>query len=50
VSVTGSDSLWLRLIDVGAALAARGYASPATSCWMSWTGLPVERANLAAQC
>jgi predicted acetyltransferase len=28
LKVTSSDSLWLRLIDVGAALAARGYASP----------------------
>jgi len=28
VQVTGSDSLWLRLVDVGAALAARGYSSP----------------------
>jgi predicted acetyltransferase len=27
VGVAGSDSLWLRLIDVGAALAARGYSS-----------------------
>ena len=26
VGVTGTDSLWLRLIDVGAALAARGYS------------------------
>ncbi|HYO19404.1 MAG TPA: GNAT family N-acetyltransferase [Dermatophilaceae bacterium] len=28
LGVSGSDSLWLRLIDVGAALAARGYSSP----------------------
>jgi predicted acetyltransferase len=28
VKATGSDSLWLRLIDVGVALAARGYSSP----------------------
>jgi predicted acetyltransferase len=27
VGVTGADSLWLRLIDVGAALARRGYSS-----------------------
>ncbi|MDQ1538156.1 MAG: hypothetical protein QOE58_2549 [Actinomycetota bacterium] len=27
VKVTGSDALWLRLIDVGAALTARGYSS-----------------------
>jgi len=27
LGVTGSDSLWLRLIDVGAALTARGYSS-----------------------
>jgi predicted acetyltransferase len=26
VGISGSDSLWLRLIDVGAALAARGYS------------------------
>jgi len=27
LGITGSDSLWLRLIDVGAALSARGYSS-----------------------
>jgi predicted acetyltransferase len=27
LGVTGSDSLWLRLVDVGAALTARGYSS-----------------------
>jgi predicted acetyltransferase len=27
VKVAGSDSLWLRLVDVGAAMAARGYSS-----------------------